>query len=83
MTYDPLKLGDREILDVMVATRRLGMTTMVHAENHDMIALYVLLLEIIAANTILNEPDEQYHRESHRTRPDRPLLPCGVTAIYR
>lgn len=39
MTYDPLKLRDREILDVMVATRKLGMTTMIHAENHDMIQL--------------------------------------------
>lgn len=39
MTYDPLKLRDREILDIMVATRSLGMTTMVHAENHDMIEL--------------------------------------------
>jgi dihydropyrimidinase len=40
MTYDPLKLGDREILNIMVATRKLGMTTMIHAENSDMIALY-------------------------------------------
>jgi dihydropyrimidinase len=39
MTYDPMKLADRQILDVMVATRRLGMTTMIHAENHDMIEL--------------------------------------------
>jgi dihydropyrimidinase len=39
MTYDPMKLRDREILDIMVATRRLGMTTMIHAENHDMIEL--------------------------------------------
>ncbi|KAL1630997.1 hypothetical protein SLS56_004671 [Neofusicoccum ribis] len=38
MTYDPLKLGDREILDIMMSTRALGMTTMVHAENSDMIS---------------------------------------------
>ena len=37
MTYQPLRLGDREILDVMESTRRLGMTTMVHAENAEMI----------------------------------------------
>lgn len=42
MTYDPLRLGDREILNIMVATRKLGMTTMIHAENHDMISLCVL-----------------------------------------
>lgn len=39
MTYDPMKLNDREILNIMITTRRLGMTTMIHAENHDMIAL--------------------------------------------
>lgn len=39
MTYDPMKLNDREILDIMTTTRRLGMTTMIHAENHDMISL--------------------------------------------
>jgi dihydropyrimidinase len=37
MTYEPLQLGDREILDVMESTRRLGMTTMIHAENAEMI----------------------------------------------
>ncbi|EXJ83329.1 dihydropyrimidinase [Capronia coronata CBS 617.96] len=45
MTYHPMKLGDREILDIMVATRRLGITTMVHAENHDMIELIIETLE--------------------------------------
>ncbi|KAF2416996.1 dihydropyrimidinase [Tothia fuscella] len=37
MTYDPMKLSDREILHVMMATRSLGMTTMIHAENADII----------------------------------------------
>jgi dihydropyrimidinase len=37
MTYVPLKLGDGEMLEVMMRTRELGMTTMVHAENSDMI----------------------------------------------
>jgi dihydropyrimidinase len=37
MTYDPMKLSDRQILDVMMATRSLEMTTMVHAENADII----------------------------------------------
>ena len=39
MTYDPLQLKDREILNVMTAARRLGVTPMIHAENHDMISL--------------------------------------------
>lgn len=37
MTYVPLKLGDGEMLEVMMRTGELGMTTMVHAENSDMI----------------------------------------------
>jgi dihydropyrimidinase len=41
MTYDPLKLNDAELLDIMMATKSLGMTTMVHAENHDMIDMII------------------------------------------
>ncbi|KAI9371596.1 hypothetical protein BJX61DRAFT_18478 [Aspergillus egyptiacus] len=37
MTYQPMRLGDSELLDVMATTRNLGMTTMIHAENADMI----------------------------------------------
>lgn len=50
MTYDPMKLADHEILDIMVATRKLGITTMIHAENHDMIALYVRKIWYIQHN---------------------------------
>jgi dihydropyrimidinase len=39
MTYDAMKLGDQQILEVMIATRALGMITMMHAENADMIGL--------------------------------------------
>ena len=38
MTYEPMKLGDR--LDIMVATRKIGTITMIHAENRDMVELY-------------------------------------------
>ena len=37
MTYDLLKLNDREILDVLATARRHGAMVMVHAENHDVI----------------------------------------------
>ena len=37
MTYPAMKLGDRDMLEVMMTTRSLGMTTMIHAENADMI----------------------------------------------
>ena len=37
MTYKSLKLNDYEVLEVMHAARKLGITTMVHAENADVI----------------------------------------------
>ena len=37
MTYDDLKLGDRQIIDVLATARRHGAMTMVHAENSDCI----------------------------------------------
>jgi dihydropyrimidinase len=41
MTYDILKLSDAELLDVMMTTKQLGMTTMVHAENNDMVDMII------------------------------------------
>lgn len=38
MTYDLLKLNDRQILDIMAVARREGAFVMVHAENHEAIA---------------------------------------------
>ena len=37
MTYDALKLDDRQMLDILGAARREGAMVMVHAENHEMI----------------------------------------------
>lgn len=45
MTYEPMKLVDAQLLDVMMAARKLGFTTMVHAENSDIIALITDRLE--------------------------------------
>jgi dihydropyrimidinase len=38
MTYDDLKLNDRQILEVLAVARREGAMTMIHAENTDCIA---------------------------------------------
>lgn len=38
MTYESMKLKDHEILNVLYVARKLGITTMVHAENADMIS---------------------------------------------
>lgn len=37
MTYQPLKLGDADLFNIMMRTRSLGITTMIHAENNDII----------------------------------------------
>jgi dihydropyrimidinase len=38
LTYDALKLSDRQVLDVLALARAEGAMVMVHAENHDVIA---------------------------------------------
>jgi len=38
MTYDALRLTDRQVLDVLSVAKREGALTMFHAENHDAIA---------------------------------------------
>ena len=38
MTYESLRLDDRQMLDVLATARREGALVMVHAENHEMIA---------------------------------------------
>jgi len=59
MTYASLRLQDRQILDVLVEARRTGVTTMVHAENDDMIAWMTAQLE---KRALL---DPKYHATSH------------------
>ncbi|KIX09337.1 dihydropyrimidinase [Rhinocladiella mackenziei CBS 650.93] len=39
MTYPAMKLGDIDMLEIMMRARKLGMSTMIHAENSDMIDL--------------------------------------------
>lgn len=55
MTYEPMKLDDKGLLEVLMSARALGFTTMVHAENHEMISLITKRLEA-AGNT-----DPYYH----------------------
>jgi dihydropyrimidinase len=45
MTYDALKVDDRQILNILFACKTLKMTTMIHAESHDMISLIIEGLE--------------------------------------
>ena len=45
MTYDDMRLNDRQILDVLTIARREGAMTMIHAENSDCIAWLTEQLE--------------------------------------
>jgi dihydropyrimidinase len=45
MTYDDLKLNDRQILEVLALARREGALVMVHAENADVIGWLTEKLE--------------------------------------
>ncbi|KAI5359646.1 Putative metal-dependent hydrolase, composite domain superfamily, hydantoinase/dihydropyrimidinase [Septoria linicola] len=45
MTYEAMKVNDREILEILFACKSLGMTTMIHAESHDMISMIIEGLE--------------------------------------
>lgn len=58
MTYDDLKLGDRQILDVLAAAKRESVMVMVHAENSEVISWLTDRLEAAG----LTEP--KYHAVS-------------------
>ncbi|KAK9378006.1 uncharacterized protein V2V93DRAFT_351980 [Kockiozyma suomiensis] len=45
MSYDNRQLNDAQIMSVLQRTRALGMTTMIHAENWDMIKFIIKQLE--------------------------------------
>ncbi|MGE4064790.1 MAG: dihydropyrimidinase [Rhodospirillaceae bacterium] len=45
MTYDPLKLGDRQLIEIFSLARREGAMSMVHAENADAITWLTEVLE--------------------------------------
>ncbi len=65
MTYDLLKLDDRQILEVMAVARRTGAMMMVHAENHDVIAW--LTGRLLAAG----QEAPKYHAASHAMAAER------------
>ena len=59
MTYAALKLDDGQILDVLLASRTHGITTMIHAENNDVILWMTKQLEKRRMF------DPKYHATSH------------------
>jgi len=65
MTYDDMKLNDREILDVLTIARREGAMTMIHAENSDCVAWLTERLEA-AGHTA-----PKYHSDSRPSAVER------------
>lgn len=65
MTYDDLKLADREIIEVLAVARDHGAMVMVHAENHDCIAW--LTDRLLAAG----KTAPKYHGEAHAMLAER------------
>lgn len=59
MTYAALQLNDGQILDVLLAAREHKITTMIHAENHDLIVWMTAQLE----KRKMFQP--KYHATSH------------------
>ena len=59
MTYDAMRLDDRQMLEILALARREGALVMVHAENHDMIQFL--------AERLLQQGMSQprYHAVSH------------------
>lgn len=89
MTYDAMKLRDREILDIMIAARKLGLTTMIHAENHDMIDLIIETLEAegktepyyhCVSRPMIAESEATYRAISLAELMDAPVLLVHVSA---
>ena len=73
MTYDALKLDDRQILDVLAAARREGAMVMVHAENHDVIAW--LTERLIGAG----RSAPQFHAVAHAAAAEREATHRAIT----
>ncbi|MBR9771758.1 MAG: dihydropyrimidinase [Gammaproteobacteria bacterium] len=65
LTYDDLKLNDREVLEVLALARREGAMVMVHAENADCIAYLTELLEAQGHTA------PRYHAEAHSSIAER------------
>ena len=70
MTYDAVRLDDRQILEVLQTAKELGVLTMVHAENHHMI---MWLAEGLLAR---DNSAPKYHARAHAPESER-------EAVYR
>src|SRR5271154_1357792 len=65
-----MRLGDGEMLDIMLQTRALGMRTMIHAENSEMIDLITKRLivnaQTLPKNHVIARPQIAESEATHR-----------------
>ena len=73
MTYDSLKLDDRQMLEVLACARREGAMVMIHAENHDVI---VWLTERLLA---AGHEAPKYHAVAHAAPAEREATHRAIT----
>ncbi len=73
MTYDSLKLDDRQMLEVLACARREGAMVMIHAENHDVIAW--LTERLLAAGHVA----PKYHAVAHAAPAEREATHRAIT----
>jgi len=73
LTYDALKLDDRQVLNVLATARREGAMVMVHAENHDVI-------QWLTENLLLQgKSSPRYHATAHAAAAEREATHRAIT----
>lgn len=90
MTYETKRCDDRQVLDILFACKALGMTTMIHAESHDMINFIIEGLERnkntdpffhAVARPRISEDEASYRAISLAELADAPMLVRTISAI--
>ena len=73
MTYDAMRLSDRQILDVLEVNQRAGALTMIHAENYECIAWLTERLEA------QGKTEPRYHEDSRPMAIEREATHRAIT----
>ena len=73
MTYEAMRLSDRQILDVLEVNQRAGALTMIHAENHECIAWLTERLEAEG------KTEPRYHEDSRPMAIEREATHRAIT----
>ena len=73
MTYEAMRLSDRQILDVLDVNQRAGALTMIHAENYECIAWLTERLEA------QGKTEPRYHEESRPMAVEREATHRAIT----